>query len=464
MGATEAAVEAARSELGSSFAGQLIGPGDSSYEEERTMFNAMIDKKPSVIAKCSSTGDVASVIGFARTHDLPLAVRGGGHNGGGLGSVDDGVVADLSEMNSVSVDADAKTAKVGGGATWAEVDAATNPHGLAVPCGIISTTGVGGLTLGGGIGHLTRGCGLTIDNLLSAQVVLADGQQVTASADENGELYWALRGGGGNFGVVTEFTFRAHPVSDVVGGPTFWAIEQTDELLKAYREFLPTLPRNASGFFCWHTIPPAPPFPEELHMRKACGIVWCVVGSDEEAEQAMAPMLAVAEPLMHGVGRMPLPALNSAFDGLYGPGDQWYWRADFVNEIPDESVAANQEWNENMPTWKSGSHVYPIDGAAHDVGASDTPWAYRDATWSQVIIGVDGDPASAPTLRDWAVGYWESVHPYSAGGAYVNFMMDEGQDRVKATYGANYDRLAKAKSTYDPDNVFRVNQNIQPAG
>jgi hypothetical protein len=464
MGATEAAVEAARSELGSSFAGQLIGPGDSSYEEERTMFNAMIDKKPSVIAKCSSTGDVASVIGFARTHDLPLAVRGGGHNGGGLGSVDDGVVADLSEMNSVSVDADAKTAKVGGGATWAEVDAATNPHGLAVPCGIISTTGVGGLTLGGGIGHLTRGCGLTIDNLLSAQVVLADGQQVTASADENGELYWALRGGGGNFGVVTEFTFRAHPVSDVVGGPTFWAIEQTDELLKAYREFLPTLPRNASGFFCWHTIPPAPPFPEELHMRKACGIVWCVVGSDEEAEQAMAPMLAVAEPLMHGVGRMPLPALNSAFDGLYGPGDQWYWRADFVNEIPDESIAANQEWNENMPTWKSGSHVYPIDGAAHDVGASATPWAYRDATWSQVIIGVDGDPASAPTLRDWAVGYWESVHPYSAGGAYVNFMMDEGQDRVKATYGANYDRLAKAKSTYDPDNVFRVNQNIQPAG
>jgi hypothetical protein len=464
MSATEAAVEAARSELGSSFGGQLIGPGDSSYEEERTMFNAMIDKKPSVIAKCSSTGDVASVIGFARTHDLPLAVRGGGHNGGGLGSVDDGVVADLSEMNSVSVDADAKTARVGGGATWAEVDAATNPHGLAVPCGIISTTGVGGLTLGGGIGHLTRGCGLTIDNLLSAQVVLADGQQVTASADENGELYWALRGGGGNFGVVTEFTFRAHPVSDVVGGPTFWAIEQTDELLKAYREFLPTLPRNASGFFCWHTIPPAPPFPEELHMRKACGIVWCVVGSDEEAEQAMAPMLAVAEPLMHGVGRMPLPALNSAFDGLYGPGDQWYWRADFVNEIPDESVAANQEWNENMPTWKSGSHVYPIDGAAHDVGASDTPWAYRDATWSQVIIGVDGDPASAPTLRDWAVGYWESVHPYSAGGAYVNFMMDEGQDRVKATYGANYDRLAKAKSTYDPDNVFRVNQNIQPAG
>ncbi len=463
MSATETAIADARSELGGSFGGELIGPGDSSYDEERALFNAMIDKKPAVIATCVSTGDVASVIGFAKAHDLPLAIRGGGHNGGGLGSVDDGVVADLSSMHSVSVDVDAKTAQVGGGATWAQVDAATNPHGLAVPCGVISTTGVGGLTLGGGIGHLTRGCGLTVDNLLSAQVVLADGQQVTASADENAELYWALRGGGGNFGVVTEFTFRAHPVADVVGGPTFWAIEQTDEMLKAYREYLPTLPRNATGFFCWHTVPPGPPFPEEIHMRKVCGIVWCVVGTDEEAEQAMAPMLAVAEPLMHGVGRMPLPALNSAFDGLYGPGDQWYWRADFVNEIPDAAITANQDWNENMPTWKSGSHVYPIDGAAHDVGASDTPWAYRDATWSQVIIGVDGDPASAPALRDWAVGYWEALHPYSAGGAYVNFMMDEGQDRVQATYGDNYERLAKAKATYDPDNVFHVNQNIQPA-
>jgi hypothetical protein len=460
---TTDAIDAARKELPGSFSGELVGPGDGSYDAERTLFNAMIDKKPAVIAKCTSSDDVAGVIGFARAHDLPLAVRGGGHNGGGLGCVDDGVVADLSALSAVTVDADAKTAKVGGGATWGQVDAATNPYGLAVPCGIISTTGVGGLTLGGGIGHLTRGCGLTIDNLLAAEVVLADGQRVAASADENQELYWAIRGGGGNFGVVTEFTFRAHPVSDVVGGPTFWAIEQTQELLEAYRELLPTLPRNATGFFCWHTIPPAPPFPEELHMRKACGIVWCVVGSDEEAEEAMAPMLAVAEPLMHGVGRVPLPALNSAFDGLYCPGDQWYWRADFVDAIADEAVTANQDWNENMPSWKSGSHVYPIDGAAHDVGASDTPWAYRDATWSQVIIGVDSDPASAPALREWAVGYWEAVHPYSAGGAYVNFMMDEGQDRVQATYGANYERLARAKATYDPDNVFRVNQNIRPA-
>ena len=455
--------ENAARELGAGFEGELIGPEDAGYEEARALFNAMIDKRPSVIARCANPEDVAGVVGFARSHDLPLAIRGGGHNGGGLGSVDDGIVADLSLLRSITVDPEAGTVRVGGGCTWADVDAATHEHGLAVPCGIISTTGVGGLTLGGGIGHLTRGYGLTIDNLVAAEVVLADGERATASADENAELFWALRGGGGNFGVVTEFTFRAHPVADVVGGPTFWPIEQTDELLAAYREFLPTLPRHATGFFCFHTVPPAPPFPEEIHMRKICGIVWCIVGSDEEAEQAMAPMLAVAEPLMHGVQRMPLPALNSAFDGLYAPGDQWYWRADFVDEIPDEAVAQNADWNERMPSWKSGSHIYPIDGAAHDIGAGDTPWAYRDTRWSQVIIGVDGDPASASELRDWAVGYWEALHPYSAGGAYVNFMMDEGQERVKATYGSNYDRLARAKATYDPENVFRVNQNIQPS-
>jgi hypothetical protein len=342
------------------------------------------------------------------------------------------------------------------------VDAATHEHGLAVPCGVISTTGVGGLTLGGGLGHLTRAYGLTIDNLLAAEVVLATGERVTASAEENPDLFWALRGGGGNFGVVTEFVFRSHPVTDVVGGPTFWPIEQTNELLAAYREYQPTMPRNATGFFCFHTVPPGPPFPEEIHLRKVCGIVWCIVGSDEEAGEAMAPMLAVAPPLMHGVGRMPLPALNSAFDGLYGPGDQWYWRADFVNEIPDEAMARNEQWNTKMPSWKSGSHIYPIDGAAHDVGPSDTPWAYRDAQWAQVIIGVDADPASAPALRDWTVGYWEDLHPYSAGGAYVNFMMEEGQGRVKDTYRGNYARLAHVKAIYDPENVFRVNQNIEP--
>jgi hypothetical protein len=463
MSKTMTPIDAARSELGASFAGQLIGPADGEYDEARALFNAMIDKRPAVIARCATAQDVATVVGFARAHDLPLAIRGGAHNGGGLGSVNDGVVADLSPLRDVSVDPDTRTVRVGGGCIWNEVDAATHEHGLAVPCGIISSTGVGGLTLGGGIGHLTRRFGLTIDNLLGAEVVLADGQQVVANADENPDLFWAIRGGGGNFGVVTTFVFRAHPVSTVVGGPTFWAIEEAEDVLKAYREFLPAAPRELTGFFAFHFVPPAPPFPEELHLRKVCGIVWCYGGSEEEAAKAMAPMLEVGTPVLHGVQSMPFPALNSAFDGLYGPGDQWYWRADFLNEIPDEAVERNIEWGNAMPTIQSGTHMYPIDGAAHDVGATDTPWAYRDAQWAQVIIGVDPDPAKAGTLRDWTVGYWEAIHPHSAGGAYVNFMMDdEGQARVKATYGGNYDRLARVKATYDPDNLFRVNQNIEP--
>ena len=462
MSTTATPAQAARNELAATFAGELIGPDDAGYDDARALYNAMIDKRPALIARCGGPDDVAAAVGFARTHDLPLAIRGGGHNGGGLGSVDDGVVADLSLLKAISVDPEARTVRVGGGSLWGEVDAVTHEHGLAVPAGIISTTGVGGLTLGGGLGHLTRRYGLTIDSLVSVDVVLADGQRVTASADENPDLYWGIRGGGGNFGVVTEFRFRAHPVTTVVGGPTFWALEDTEQVLAAYREFLPAAPRNVTGFFVFHTVPPGPPFPEEIHLRKVCGIVWCIDAADEEAEQAMAPMLAVAPPLMHGAGRMPFPALNTMFDALYPPGDQWYWRADFVNEIPDEAIARNAEWNDRMPTWKSGSHIYPIDGAAHDVGAEETPWAYRDARWAQVIIGVDPDPAGAPALRDWAIGYWEALHPYSAGGAYVNFMMDEGQARVKATYGSNYGRLARVKAAYDPDNVFRVNQNIAP--
>lgn len=462
MSTTVSARDAARAEL-SSFGERLIGPDDPTYDEARALFNAMIDKRPALIARCETADDVAAVIRFAREHDLPLAVHGGGHNGGGLGSVDDGIVCDVSPMKAISVDPASRTVRVGAGCVWGEVDAATQPHNLAVPTGIISTTGVAGLTLGGGHGYLSRRHGLTIDNLLSAELVLADGSRVTASADENPDLFWAIRGGGGNFGVVTEFTFVAHPLETVVGGPTFWAIEDTDELLAAYREWLPSAPRNVSGFFNFHTIPPAEPFPEAIHLRKVCGIVWCIDASDEEAEQAMAPMLSLAEPLMHGVGRMPIAALNSAFDGLYHPGDQWYWRGDFVREIPDEAIARNREWNERMPTFKSGSHLYPVNGAVHDVAADETAFAFRDANWSQVFIGVDGDPAQAAALREWTVGYWEALHPYSAGGAYVNFMMEEGQARVKATYGPNHARLAQVKAAYDPDNVFRVNQNIIPA-
>jgi FAD/FMN-containing dehydrogenase len=464
MSTTLAVHEAALGELGS-FGDRLIGPEDGRYDEARALFNAMIDKRPALIASCTSADDVAAVIRFAREQGAALAIRGGGHNGGGLASVDDGVVIDLSPLKSVTVDADAGTVRVGGGCVWGEVDAATGPHNLAVPTGIISSTGVAGLTLGGGHGYLSRRHGLTVDNLLSAELVLADGSRVTASADENPDLFWAIRGGGGNFGVVTEFTFQAHPLETIVGGPTFWAIEDADALLAAYREWLPSAPRNVMGFFNFHTIPPVKEaFPEEFHLRKVCGVVWCIDASDEEAEAAMAPMLSVAEPLIHGVGRMPIAALNSAFDGLYGPGDQWYWRGAFLREIPDEAITINREWNERMPGFKAGTHFYPVDGAVNDVAVEDTAFAYRDATWSQVFIGCDPDPASASNVRDWTIGYHEAVVPHAAGASYVNFMMaDEGQARVKATYGPNYARLAQVKAAYDPDNVFRVNQNIEPA-
>jgi FAD binding domain-containing protein/berberine-like enzyme len=462
MSTTAHSANAAREEL-AGFGGDLIGPDDSTYDATRALYNAMIDKRPALISRPSGTDDVAAIVRFAREHELSIAIRGGGHNGAGLASVDDGVVVDLSRLKAISVDPSSGSVRVGGGSVWGEVDAATREHGLAVPSGIISTTGVGGLTLGGGSGYLTRQYGLTIDNLLSAQVVLADGRIVTASADEEPDLFWALRGGGGNFGVVTEFTFQGRPVTTIVGGPTFWAIEDTEALLAAYREWVPTAPRNVTAFFAFHTVPPGPPFPEAIHLRQAAAIVWCIDASDEEAEKAMAPLLSVAEPLMHGVGRMPLRDLNAAFDALYPSGDQWYWRGDFFDEIPDEAVERNREWNTRMPTFKSGSHIYPIDGAAHDVAVEDTAFAFRNAMYSQVIIAVDPDPAGAQALKDWAIGYWEAVHPYSAGGAYVNFMMDEGQARVKATYGPNYDRLARVKAQYDPDNAFHVNQNIQPA-
>jgi len=456
------AIDAARRELGTSFDGELIGPADDTYDSSRSVYNAMIDRYPALIARCASESDVAAMVTFARRHELPIAVRGGGHNGAGLGVCDDGVVIDLSPIDSVEVDAGSGRVRTGGGCTLSQVDATTHESGLAVPAGIISTTGIGGLTLGGGIGHLTRKAGLTIDNLVEARVVLADGTSATANEVENPDLFWALRGGGGNFGVVTSFTFRAQPVSIVQAGPTFWPIEHAPEVMRWYREFLPSAGRALNGFFAFLTIPPAPMFPEELHMRQVCGVVWCHTGDEQEAARDLSAVQAVGTPLLHGVGPAPFPAVQSLFDPIYPPGHQWYWRADFVNELSDDAIAAHEAWGGKLPTPQSTMHLYPIDGAAHDVGTADTPWAYREATWAEVIVGVDPDPANAGLVRDWTVDYWEATHPYSAGGAYVNFMMDEGHERVRATYRGNYDRLSQVKAAYDPDNVFHFNQNIEP--
>jgi hypothetical protein len=443
--------------------GTVVQPGDADYDQARKVYNAMIDKRPRLIARCAGVADVMACVNFARESKMLLAVRGGGHNGGGLGVCEDGMVIDLSALRGIRVDPKAHTVRVEGGCKWGDVDHATHAFGMATPAGIISTTGVGGLTLGGGIGHLSRRYGLTIDNLLAVDVVLADGRFVTASANENEDLFWAVRGGGGNFGVVTSFEFRLHSLSTVVAGPTLWPLERAAEVMKWYRDFIPKAPAELNGFFAFLTVPPGPPFPEHLHLKKMCGVVWCYAGGAEQADKALEPVRAL-NPALYGVGPMPYPMLQSAFDGLYPPGHQWYWRADFVNELPDEAIALHVEHGSRMPTMQSSMHLYPIDGAVHRVGRKDTPFDYRDAKWASVIVGVDPDPANRELITTWCKDYWEALHPYSAGGAYVNFMMDEGQDRVQATYREHYPKLGAIKQKYDPGNLFRVNQNIKPAG
>jgi FAD/FMN-containing dehydrogenase len=442
--------------------GDVITSDDARYDDARKVYNAMIDKRPALVVSCRDVADVQAALAFGRANGLDIAVRGGGHNGAGFGTVDGGLVIDLSPMRWTRVDPTARIAQIGGGSTMGDVDHATHGFGLATPVGVISTTGVG-LMLGGGVGNLSRKHGLAIDNIVSADVVLADGSFVRADENENADLLWAIRGGGGNFGVVTSLNVKLHPVATVVAGPIIWPLDQAAEVLAWYREFLPAQPDEVNGFFAFLTVPPGPPFPEELHMQKVCAVLWCIDGSAADADAALAPARKVGKPALDGVMELPLPAWNSAFDGLFPPGDQWYWRGDYVAEIPDAAIEAHVEFGKTLPSWKSLMHLYPSDGAAARVADDATPWAYRGAKWTAVIAGVDPDPANADALRSWTIDYFDALQPYSMGGSYVNFMMEEGQERVEATYGANYARLAGIKAKYDPDNVFHVNQNIKPA-
>ena len=443
--------------------GETIEPGDALYDQARKLFNAMIDKKPAVIARCVDAADVITCVNYAGEKGMLLAIRGGGHNGPGLGSCNDGLVIDLSSMRSVRVDPVAKTAQVAGGCVWRDVDRATHGFGLATPSGIISSTGVGGLTLGGGIGHLSRKYGLTIDNLLSVDMVLADGNFVTANNEQNQDLFWAVRGGGGNFGVATSFTFRLHPVDTVVAGPMFWALEDAPAVMKAYEQFITDAPEEINGFFAFLTVPPVDLFPAALHMRKVCGVIWCSLAGEERTREILKPAERWAKPLQSGIGTMPFPVLQTLFDDLYSPGLQWYWKADFVDNLSDDAIALHVKHGSRMPTLHSAMHLYPINGAVQRAAEVDTAFSYRKTKWAEVIVGVDPDPANKGKITDWAKGYWDALHPYSAPGAYVNFMMEEGAARVEATYGTNYARLRQVKAKYDAGNLFRVNQNIAPA-
>lgn len=442
--------------------GELIHPEDPGYADARRVYNGMIDRHPQLIVRCHDTADVVVAVNFARDQQLPLAIRGGGHNVAGFGTCDEGLVIDLGPMKGIWVDPAERRVLVQAGCTWGDVDHATHAFGLATPGGLVSTTGVAGLTLGGGVGHLSRKYGLSCDNLLAAQVVTADGRILTASLEENPDLFWGLRGGGGNFGVVTSFEFQLHPVSTVVGGPVFYAVEQREDALRFYREFMTDAPEELGAFFAFLKVPPGPPFPEHLHNQTVCGIVCCYAGSLEEGEEVVKPLLEFGPPLFEHVDRVPYPLLQRAFDPLVPPGLHHYWKADFMPDLSDEAIAAHAVHGPQIPTFQSVVHIYPTDGAVQRVGAQETAFSHRDARFVHIIAATSPDPAVMPDGIEWARAYWQALHPFSAGGSYVNFLMDEGEDHVRATYGTNYERLVTLKNKYDPTNLLQINQNIQP--
>lgn len=454
--------ETSLQDLKAALRGNLISRDDPQYHDVRAVYNGMVDKYPLLIIQCRDVADVMASLKFGKAHRLTIAIRGGGHNAGGLGVCDDGLVIDLSLMRGMHVDLKDNTIRVEGGCLLGDIDHATQPFGLAVPSGILSTTGISGLTLGGGLGHLSRAYGLTVDNLLEADLVLADGRLVTANEDTNSDLFWAIRGGGGNYGVVVSFLFRMRKAGTVYGGPMLWHLSETEQMMKFYRDFILEAPKEVYGYFAFLTVPPVPLFPQALHLKKMCGILWCVLGDPQKAAKAVDVFRQFKTPALDYTGEMAYSALQSMFDPLYPKGLQWYWKADFVKELSDEAIKLNVKYAEKLPTPHSSMHLYPINGEVHEKKSTDTAFAYRDANWAQVIVAVDPDPEKRDILATWAKEYWEALHPFSAGGAYINFMMDEGGDRVKASYRGNYDKLVAVKKKYDPENIFCVNQNIPP--
>jgi FAD/FMN-containing dehydrogenase len=442
--------------------GDVIGRDDPGYDEARRVYNAMIDRRPSVVVRCVNAADVVAAVNYARENGLDLAIRGGGHSVPGFGTIDDGVVIDLSGMRSVTVDPATRRARAEGGATWGDFNAATGEHGLATTGGIISTTGVVGLTLGGGIGYLARAHGLSLDNLLSAEIVTADGRQVAASATENPDLFWAIRGGGGNFGVATALEFQLHPVDQIYGGPMFYAATDAGTILRFFREFIATAPEAFGGFPLWQIAPPLPFIPADRVGETFLGFVACWAGPIDEGERMLKPFHDVAEVVAEHVGPMPYAALNSAFDGLVPSGLQHYWKANFVRELSDDVIAAHLEYGPRVPVVNSTVHIYPVNGACQRVAPDATAFAYRDANFAPVIAGMWPDPADNEANIQWVKDYYAATAPVSEEGGYINFMAGDDQDRIRVNYRGNYDRLVEVKRTWDPDNLFHHNQNIKP--
>jgi len=443
--------------------GDVIPPSDERYEGARKVYNAMIDKRPAVVIRCADVADVITAVKAAGKENLPVAIRGGSHSVPGFGTADNALVVDLARMKGVRVDPVSKTVYADGGCTWGDFNHATHAFGLATTGGIISTTGIAGLTLGGGIGYLTRGCGLSIDNLISADVVLANGTFVTASEKSHPDLFWALRGGGGNFGVVTSFQYKLQPVNDIVGGVMLFEVEDAPKVMRAYNKYITNAPRELGAFFAWQIAPPLPFIPENRHGDTFCAMVVCWTGPSDQAGKAIAPFRDAAHAAAEFVGPMPYPAMNSLFDGLVPPGLQHYWKAVYVRDLTDGAIEAHMKFGPKVPVVNSTMHIYPINGAVHDVGSEATAFGHREAKYATVIAGMWPDPKQNEANIRWVKDYYTALAPYSEQGGYINFAASDDADRVGANFGSNFDKLRKVKSKYDPSNRFRVNQNITPA-
>ena len=456
---------AVRDDLRGHLRGALCYPGEPGYDEARTIWNAMIDRRPAAIVRAAAAEDVARAIGVARERQLPLSVRGGGHNIAGLAVCDGGLMIDLSPLKTVRVDPARRTARVEPGATLADFDKAAQAFGLATPLGINSTTGVAGLTLGGGFGWLSRKHGLTIDNLAGADVVLASGAQVHASAEENPDLFWALRGGGGNFGVVTSFEFRLHPIGpEITAGLVVYPFSDAVRILRKYREIVRSAPDELS---CWAVLrkaPPLPFLPAEVHGREVLILAMCHIGPRDEAEAAVAPLRALGKPVGEHVGAMPFVAWQQAFDPLLTPGRRNYWKShDFV-ELGDATIDLLAEYAARLPSPECEIFVGHLGGAVNRVPADATAYPHRDVNFVMNVHTRWGDPAEDGACIGWARTFFDAMAPHATGGVYVNFMPEDEAQRVRrGAYGANYERLSRLKARYDPENLFQRNQTIAPA-
>ncbi|SFC53869.1 FAD-binding oxidoreductase [Streptomyces aidingensis] len=440
--------------------GEVIVPADPGYDRARRVYNALHDRRPAVVVRAADAGDVIAAVAFARDRGLPLAVRGGAHSVAGWGTCDDGVVIDLERMRGVRVDPVRRTARAEGGCTWADLNHATHAFGLATTGGVVSSTGIGGLTLGGGLGHLARRSGLTCDNLVSADVVTADATLLTCDAEHHPDLLWALRGGGGNFGVVTSFEYRLHRVPDILGGPAFYPLDT--EVPRRYRELIAGSPPELNALLLFALGPPLPFLPERWHGRPLIGVLTCFSGPPEEDERVRAGLSSLGTVLGQHIGRMPYPVINTLFDELLPPGLCHYWKGAFNRELNDGTIETHVTFGQSIPSLESTTVIFPIDGACHRTTPEESAFAHRDAAYSTAFGASFRDPADTEANREWTRAYDRALRPHTMGAGYTNFMDADDQHRAPANYGTGFGRLRAVKRRYDPGNLFRLNHNIAP--